>query len=158
MSHSWPPEAAVRYLNTWLPVVAFLLELSPTVFRASPPVSTVLIILYTSPHEALLLPVVVSSIVETTCAVHLESIHTWVARLNLVNDQGLGYRLKGIYDLKSISGYQHTNIGSILHLLNLWQLANREYWYSRKINCQYFLQTCLHWPPSNYFLFFMESK
>ena len=25
MSHSWPPEAAVRYLNTWLPVVAFLL-------------------------------------------------------------------------------------------------------------------------------------
>ena len=24
MSHSWPPEAAVRYLNTWLPVVAFL--------------------------------------------------------------------------------------------------------------------------------------
>ena len=84
MSHSWPPEAAVRYLNTWLPVVAFLLELSPTVFRASPPVSTVLIILYTSPHEALLLPVVESSIFETTCAVHLESIHTWAARLNLV--------------------------------------------------------------------------
>ena len=37
-----------------------------------------------SPHEALLLLVVVSSIVETTCAVHLESIHTWAARLNLV--------------------------------------------------------------------------
>ena len=154
MSHSWPPEAAVRYLNTWLPVVAFLLELSPTVFRASPPVSTVLIILYTSPHEALLLPVVVSSIVETTCALHLESIHTWAARLNLViarsvptslrcywfpivgttlvhlesvhtwtaslnlvNDQGLDYRLKGIYDLKSITGYQQPNMRSILHLL-----------------------------------------
>ena len=93
-----------------------------------------------------------------TTFVHLESVHTWVARLNLVNDQELDYRLKGIFDLKSIFGYQHPNMRSILHLLNLWQLANREYWYSRKINCQYFLQTCLHWPPSNYFLFFMESE
>ena len=93
-----------------------------------------------------------------TTFVHLESVHTWVARLNLVNDQGLDYRLKGIFDLKSISGYQHPNMRSILHLLNLWQLANREYWYSRKINCQYSLHTCLHWPHSTIFYLWNQNR